>query len=69
MLEEAIEIAHDVLDLIDDLPIGAEEFADSVRNKTVDILTFIEEREQVSPSQLAALQNMRSGVMRWLDSD
>ena len=44
----------------------ASDFASSVQGKTEDIERTIEERNHVTPAQAEALDNMESGISRWI---
>jgi hypothetical protein len=41
-------------------------YRDSVRVKLRDMQSWIEERDHVTPSMLAAIENMARGVQAWL---
>lgn len=64
--EVALELCESILDSLDELPERAEDFAESVRDRTESIRDWIESHEDVTPAQQIALQNMESGVSRWL---
>jgi len=64
--EEAHAQAQELLELLDQLPDAAEEFAESVREKTEGILVWIEESEHVTDAQETALENMFLGAEKWL---
>lgn len=65
--ESAIEQCEKIIDLCDELPERAEDFNFSVLEKTESIRDWIAEHETVTPAQQDALDNMESGVMRWLE--
>jgi len=66
--ESALEIADEILDMIDnELPEKAEEFAGSVEEKVRDIRAWIEDRRHVTEAQYEALENMKRGCEKWLD--
>lgn len=65
--EYAVALCDDVLELIDDLPERAEEFAEGVREKVASIKETIKLSERVSPAQVNAIRNMEAGIRKWLD--
>jgi len=66
--EDALEIADEILDMIDnDLPEEAEEFAESVEEKVRDIRNWIEDHRHVTERQVEALENMKRGCEKWMD--
>ena len=69
--EDAAEQCDLIVDLIDnEVPDWAldkcAEFFESVREKAVDIGESIAKRKSVTPRQAKALDNMESGVRRWM---
>jgi len=64
--EEAIEYADEILSDLDNLPERAEEFAESVREKVEGMKDWMEEHQAVTEKMVAALQNIRGGVDKWL---
>lgn len=64
--ESRLEQCQELLDMLDDLPDRAADFAESVREKTQSIAEWIEENEHVTAAQCEALDNMQSGAERWL---
>lgn len=65
--EEAIEQCEAILLSVDDLPERAEDFGISIAEKVNDIKAWIEKNEHVTEAQQEALDNMESGVARWLE--
>lgn len=65
-LEEARELALNIYESCHELPLRAEAFEDSVLNNTEEIMTMVEKRELATDKQLAALENMKSGIKKWL---
>lgn len=66
---KAVEHCDYIIDKVPDLPDGAEEFANSVNDKATSMKQSILQRGSVTPKMLAALENMRAGVDKWLRSD
>jgi len=64
--KQAIRQCKEILDSLGELPDEAESFADSVRDKVTSIREWIRENEHVTPKQIEALDNMESGVGRWM---
>lgn len=64
--DKAIEQCENILELLDDLPERAEDFADSVREKVESIKGWIEENDHVTDGQINALDNMEGAVLRWI---
>lgn len=64
---DALDIADEILENIDQLPSRAEGFAESVEEKAQGIRDDIEKRNRVTGSQLTALENMLEGVRSWLE--
>jgi hypothetical protein len=64
--EAAVELCKELTAELADLPERAENFAASVEEKVLSIQEWIEENKHVTTKQLEALQNMQSGVSRWL---
>lgn len=66
--QEGVELCEEILDSIGDLPERAEDFASSVSEKVESIQEWIEENDHVTEAQMDALENMKSGVERWMSS-
>lgn len=64
--ENALGKGNELLELIEHLPEEAESFARGVTESVKGIMRTIEEREHVTDRQSTALDNMRSGVERWI---
>lgn len=69
MVDEAIELCEEILNKLDDMPDTkkAQDFADSVREKTTGILEWILDNDYVTQKQLRSLENMCDGIDAWLD--
>jgi hypothetical protein len=65
LVDEAIEISDEILDLVVDLPDQADDFAASIQDTTIDIRRSIEDRNFCSEHQIVALRNMLKGVKKW----
>lgn len=63
---DALELADDILADLDELPERAEDFRDSVREKVEGMRDWILENEAVTEKMETALENMKTGVDRWL---
>jgi len=64
--EEAIELCDDILSSLEDLPEHAEDFSDSVHEKVTSMRDWIDENERVTDKMISALENIQSGVSKWL---
>lgn len=64
--EVAIELCNEIIDKLEELPEAAEDFADSVRDKVLDIHEWIDSRNHCTKSQYGSLENMLAGVERWI---
>lgn len=64
--EAAIEQCDRIFDKCEEVPERGEDFAYSVMEKVESIRESIEKSERVTQGQLTALENMESGVDRWL---
>lgn len=67
--DNAIELAKEILNLIDDLPEAATDFAIGIEETASGILSSIEDNKRVSDKQIDALENMRNGISGWLDKN
>ena len=65
-VQNAIEQCERILEMCDEVPDRGEEFADGVRERTQSIFEWIEENRHVTDAQITALENMESGVSRWI---
>lgn len=67
---EALKQIEHIVDMCDEVSeydsSEAWDFASSVREKTEDIGATIEERNHVTLAQAEALDNMESGISRWI---
>lgn len=64
--EDGLDLCNTILELLDDLPEKAEDFAESVRIKVLGIHQCIEDFDNVTLGQSQALENMLEGVKKWL---
>lgn len=64
--EEALEFADDLLADIGDLPDRAADFRDSVQEKVEGMREWMLEHETVTEKMVSALENIRTGVDKWL---
>jgi len=55
-----------ILQMVSQLPDRAADFGDSVSEKVYDMQAWIEDNNHVTAAQQDALDNMESGVERWL---
>jgi hypothetical protein len=62
-----LELCDEILELVDDLPEKAEEFADSVRNLVLSMRGSIEQWGRATVGQKTALENVKRGVENWLE--
>lgn len=44
----------------------AEDFIDSVTTKAESIMNWVEENDHATSGQIASLQNMHDGLLRWM---
>lgn len=65
--DAAIEFCEELIGLAKELPERAEDFATSVIEKTESMMEWIDTESRVTEAIAAALENMRTGVERWLD--
>ena len=63
----AEQLIGEIMEIVDedDLPVAAENFVESVRDKTEGIDATINEYRRVTDNQLTALENMRDGLLKW----
>jgi hypothetical protein len=64
---QAVEQCDRIAEKCDEVPYDAIDFADSVREKARSIRSWIESSGRVTDRQQAALDNMESGLDRWLE--
>jgi hypothetical protein len=68
-VNEAQEVWHELQEALDDVREKgeeAEEFAESVEDKGLDIMATVERTDRCTDGQYQALKNMLNGAMRWL---
>lgn len=66
-VRDALGIAGEICDLVDELPEEGEDFGISVAEKAADIAENIEKHNRVTDKQMAALENMLDGLQRWFN--
>lgn len=66
--EDAVEQCERILEMLDDLPDEAEEFASSVGEKVESIMEYAKSRQRITEGQQTALDNMEAGCQRWLEN-
>jgi len=66
-VDEAMELVDEIVALADDVPDRGADFAESVREKSLSIGETIERTDRVTEAQAEALENMRNGLLRWMD--
>lgn len=59
----------DALDLLDELPEAAEEFAGSCREKIESMRDWADENDYVTAPMVKALRNMVRGAERWIHEE
>lgn len=67
--EEALQTIAETLEMLDQLPEEAGEFATSVNEKLTNMRTWIESKGRVTEKMSAAIENMHKGALRWLERD
>jgi len=65
-LQETLDLCDTIIGKCEEVPENGEDFAQSVEEKTRDIKATIESSRRVMDGQKTALDNMLSGVERWL---
>ena len=65
-VKEALEVCEEILEIVPELPERAEEFADSIQTKTLNIKAFVEKEKHVTINQFSALLNMLEGAKKWI---
>lgn len=65
--QAAKDLCTEILDDMDNMPDGSEEFAESVELKVKSMQESIEQRGSATPKMLLALENMRHGQLKWLN--
>jgi hypothetical protein len=68
-VDTALDLGEELLDLCEELPERADDFRASVEEKAHSILDAIEQFDRCSKAQYQALQNMLSGVKKWLERE
>ena len=65
-LERAEDLIEEIDQLLEELPERADDFRQSVSEKTHDISVHMDKYGRVSKKQLNALENMLYGVQKWI---
>jgi len=65
--EDAVKLCEEITKLCDEVPEEGEDFADSVAEKALGIQDWIETNKHCTPKQAEALQNMKSGLLKWTE--
>ncbi len=65
-VREAINVGNKILKSIEEIPEEGQEFAYSIEEKTINIVSWIEENNRVTEKQETALDNMLGGLEKWL---
>lgn len=63
----ALEITDEIMSMADEVPSAGQGFANSVCHKAESIGNTIEKTGVVTDAQMTALQNMREGLLKWLN--
>lgn len=66
-VHQAMELVDEIESLADDMPSEAQDFTESVLEKASSIAETIEAKNWVTEAQYKAIENMLSGMHRWLD--
>ena len=64
--EEALDACDDVLELCEELPDRAHDFGVSISEKVQGMKEWIEAEEHVTDRMEEALENMKTGVEKWM---
>ena len=62
-----LDQCDEIMDLLDELPERAEDFAAGAGETVHDIAEWIQEHQEVTPKQAAALDNIQAGAERWIN--
>lgn len=65
---QAIDQCDLIIEKCEHVPFDGEDFAKSIKEKAASIRKWIQENGKVTKNQQAALDNMESGVDRWLEN-
>lgn len=66
---ESVEQCLRILELLDELPEAADEFAGSVRESVNSMMRWLQENRRVTDRQQQALDNWEAACGRWLEPD
>lgn len=64
-IKQARLLCKQISEIGNEMPERAEEFYDSIYNKSVGIMSSIEDYDNVTDGQINALENMLSGCEKW----
>lgn len=70
--EGGIELCDEILNLLEELhlPLAAQTFRDSVEDNVLSIRENIESHDgNATEAMITALENMKAGIMRWVDHE
>jgi methyl-accepting chemotaxis protein len=65
-VKDALDLCLTIQEMAEEVPERGQDFANSVSSKAADIASTIEERDCVTEAQMSALENMYSGLERWV---
>lgn len=65
-VDYALQLAEQIESAADEVPDEGQEFASDVAKKAEDIAATIESTNRASDAQVTALENMLSGLQRWI---
>jgi len=68
-VKAALELCDTILGKIEDLPSPAFDFGASIEEKVTGMRAWIDQNSKVTDKMNAALENMLSGVNRWLHEE
>lgn len=63
---EAMLLIAQIEDAASQMPERAEDFTDSILEKASSIKQYVEKAKRASPAQISALENMLSGLEKWI---
>jgi hypothetical protein len=61
-----LEDSLSLLNMLENLPEKAGDFASGVREKLESIRLWVQDHDKVTPKMLTSLQNMQRGAERWV---
>lgn len=63
---DALELIDEALELVERMPERGQEYAESAAENLNGIADTIERKNEVTPGQLAAIENIKAGLERWV---